>query len=602
MFCVFFIFLLSIICVIYPICSLSEPHVHSICPRGPCSIRSHTVRPLTSCDPGPPHPTDDGAAPHGPDRLARIETALQSLAQGLQAMRDHSQDFEAFVRNELRHAQAATSQLSTGLCGTICEMRNDILEVQRAASPPVAMGSLPRTPDDAARRRSTMYHHGLMMPDGDAPAQRAAPSPSVPDGRPGFGRGRGVSAAATDRTPPEARGRGPTPPRPETVPTSTHVSTSGIGRDWFPAGSVPAFTGDFDVTSTCPSLNPLVWTRQVRAAMVQRNIPEHLWATKSVSCLTQRVVDRFVASRTGSDVAAITQRFVGRAADPFEGISWDDFVDWLLHTYVRPADVDLMAVQVQHVQCAGVESLQDYIAEFNAACVAADYMSLVIIDHVPHGSDELAHGIQAAADTPERRRYFRAALPHAIQAALNHDEARHLEIDDTWAYTLAALQRGALNHGRILQAAARRGEAQTAHLNHIAVGGETAPQHPEAPAAAPAPRAEYAAELSSLNDKLEQLLHLHAAASRRQGAGGDTSDDDEDADHELFVRITDVMSPPPPEALIQRRRDEGSCLACCENHKWRQCPKITGHPTLAARLREGIQRDRDRRQSGRRRS
>ena len=115
-------------------------------------------------------------------------------------------------------------------------------------------------------------------------------------------------------------------------------------------------------------------------------------------------------------------------------------------------------------------------------------------------------------------------------------------------------------------------------------------------------RATLTSPLSSLNDKLEQLLHLHAAASRRQGAGGDTSDDDEDADHELFVRITDVMSPPPPEALIQRRRDEGSCLACGENHKWRQCPKITGDPTLAARLREGIQRDRDRRQSGRRRS
>ena len=98
-----------------------------------------------------------------------------------------------------------------------------------------------------------------------------------------------------------------------------------------------AFTGVVDVTSSTADSNPLVWTREVRTAMLQRNIPPELWTQKCVTCLARRVADRFVSSRAGSDVGAITQRFVGHVADPFADTPWDVFVDWLLHASPRCA-------------------------------------------------------------------------------------------------------------------------------------------------------------------------------------------------------------------------------------------------------------------------
>ena len=183
-----------------------------------------------------------------------------------------------------------------------------------------------------------------------------------------------------------------------------------------------AFTGVVDVTSSTADSNPLVWTREVRTAMLQRNIPPELWTQKCVTCLARRVADRFVSSRAGSDVGEITHRFVGHVADPFADTPWDVFVDWLLHAYVTPGHVEAMSLHVERIKCTGVAQVQDFIADFNAACVAADYLTLVIIERIPHGSSELAEGIIAASDTADRRRYFRAELPPVIQAALNQAE------------------------------------------------------------------------------------------------------------------------------------------------------------------------------------
>ena len=523
--------------------------------------------------------------------MARLEGMLQSVGQDLRMLAQQQQ--------VLTMQQAHFETYVTGRLDLSGEQMSRVSERVFADAD-----------DDSSRsrrRRRTMYQGhafsdtGLMiLGENASPQQTRTPPPPTPPAcpRPIAGRGRPMAPPESSPAPRPADATAPTDREPRAS------TATGIGRDWFPAGSVAAFTGDVDVTSTCPTNNPLVWTREIRSAMLQRNIPEDIWPKKCVSCLARRVVDRFVASRAGSDIGAITQRFVGHAADPFANTTWDAFVDWMLHTYVTPSHVESMALQVERIRCRDVDHVEDFVADFNAATVAADYMSLVIIDRVPHGSPELADGIASAADTPERRRHFRAALPPAIQGVLNQAETTHRLEDPTWYYTLPTLQKSAVAHAQTLQAAHRRGETSskpgpgTAHVHHMGA---------DHTAGAPGSSTSVADDVADLRAQMAQLMHLCSTLDRTPtpapvAAPSAVADDDiDDYDLSLFIRIADVMHPAPPDALIERRRQEGTCLACGEGHRWQSCPKIAADATMSQRLQEGLAADRARRAGNRRR-
>ena len=464
------------------------------------------------------------------------------------------------------------------------------------------------------RRRRTMHGHAaftdnglLMLGDGATPQQSttgsplqgpavttpssgATPRPQFGRGGMSFGRGRGrATSQPTPSPPPQAHD--PAPDIQCEQPRVAGIGPGAIGRDWFPTGCVASFTGIVDVASMDAAHNPLVWTRDIRHAMTQRNIPPHMWTAKCKTCLAPRVIDRFVSSRAGSDVSAITQRFVDHVADPLADTPWDTFVDWLLHAYVTPGHVEAMALQVERVRCKDVTHVQDFIADFNAACVAADYLALVIIERIPHGSSDLAEGIIAASDTAERRRHFRAALPPVIQAALNQAETSCRLEDPAWFFTLPTLQRSALTHAETLQSAAQRGEATKGpQLHHVDAEADVGTSASAGAAGASL------SDMADLRAQMAQLMHICTELSNRPKDDADDSEEDDDNDDvQLFVRVTDVMQPPPPIDLIERRRRDGSCLACGEAHRWIHCPKITADAGMAQRLRDGLAADNARR-------
>ena len=370
------------------------------------------------------------------------------------------------------------------------------------------------------------------------------------------------------------------------IPGAYNVPAGSIGRQWLPAGTVKAFTGEFAVGSTCPSVNPIEWSRQVREALQNRHIPPERWVSTSTACLEPWVADRFRASRMGDDNTALAARLMGldMHEDPFLETGWDDFVRWLMLTYVTADKIEAMELRVTAMTCSSVKLVDQFIIDFNTAAMSSDYMRFMVDPAVP--SSSIMESVQRSLDTVPRRVAFRRAMPEFISQSFMRREAQERLANANWLFTLAAMQAVARTEAKVGLAAVERGELRSADVNHMhshvvnhmaAALGPAPPSPPliaAPPAVPPTPPAE-----SSAAETLLLLRSLHTRIDELQGG--------HEEDPELYLRIEDVTPNPPAPALLEERRQSKACLACGEKSThWRfaECPKLLADPTVKAKI------------------
>ena len=86
------------------------------------------------------------------------------------------------------------------------------------------------------------------------------------------------------------------------------------------------------------------------------------------------VADRFRASRMGDDNTALAARLMGldMHEDPFLETGWDDFVRWLMLTYVTADKIEAMELRVTAMTCSSVKLVDQFIIDFNTAAMSSE--------------------------------------------------------------------------------------------------------------------------------------------------------------------------------------------------------------------------------------
>ena len=377
---------------------------------------------------------------------------------------------------------------------------------------------------------------------------------------------------------PDADRSRPASPPPPAFRGDEGVPHGSIGKQWLPTGSVKTFSGSFLVGSTCPSTNPMVWARDAREALRDRHIPHERWVATAASCLDSCVKDRFRASRMGDDHSALAARLIGSDAhdDPFRDTSWDDFVRWLMTTYVTADKIEAMELLVGAMSCSSVQGVEKFIIDFNTAAMSSDYMRLMLDAVVP--GHQLLDAVKQCLDTAHRRVAFRRAMPAYISRCFTDREANERTSNPHWAFSLASMQALARAQAKAGLAAVERGELRSADVNHIAVLPDvrSLPALPMVDAAPTPPPPSQASETLML------LRSLHSRLDDIQGAPSVAEDGPE-----LYLRLEDLTSSPPPPELIEQRRVSKACLACGEKSshwKFTECPKLLADPTIKAKI------------------
>ena len=527
------------------------------------------------------HEIRDMRAAHA--RLAaRLEAQEADNRDRLHAIEAGAAAAQDAAASALRHAaQLPATPANTGL------RRDTIVGVPHSLSPAAALGGgdprppsfAPVMPPRRILQRGELDRDDRAGGRDDGTFQR---DELVRDDRAGDGDDRTLNS-------PDMAGMGWRPsadpgddrPRPASPPlpaarVDEGVPHGSIGKQWLPTGSIKAFAGSFVVGSTCPSTNPMVWSRDAREALRDRHIPPERWVATAASCLEPCVKDRFRASRMGDDHSALAARLIGSDAhdDPFRETAWDDFVRWLMMTYVTADKIEAMELLVGAMSCSSVQGVEKFIIDFNTAAMSSDYMRLMLDAAVPN--HQLLDGVKQCLDTAHRRVAFRRAMPAYISRSFTDREANERVSNPHWAFSLAAMQALARSQAKAGLAAVERGELRSADVNHIAVVPDvrSLPAVPMVDAAPSTP--------SQASETLMLLRSLHSRLDDIQGAPSVAEDGPE-----LYLRLEDLTSSPPPPDLIEQRRVSKACLACGEKSshwKFTECPKLLADPAIKAKI------------------
>ena len=334
------------------------------------------------------------------------------------------------------------------------------------------------------------------------------------------------------------------------------------GKSWFPVGSVPAFQGEYHVGSKDPQYNPLEWLKQVRETMVARHIEPEFWVRECITCIASKVLDRFRLAFGQDPSSALALRIlptISAMPDPIYSVGWNEFCFWLVREFITPSHQGQLEQLIAAEECKGLQDVDEYCERFMEHCLYSDFLALYTAGHIDES--QLAE-VLAVADKPERQRYFRLALPDAVQAALTDEETRKQAQDSSWAFSLAGLiafARASANAH--LNAARRRGA--TPSLNHMAL-------------VTPPPAASGHIMLHALMDTVEDIRNRVA----------DLKGARQDQDVGMYLKISDFVDSPPSQALIDARLASQLCIACGDaDHHWRRCPKLRdANPGLGERI------------------
>lgn len=526
-------------------------------------------------------------------------------AAHVQALQAKTEATHAALLQEIRDMRAAQARLTARLEAQEADQQDRLhaIEAGAAAAQDAAASALrhaaqwPATPANPALRRDTI----VGVPHSLSPAAALGGGDSLPPSvAPVMPPRRILQRGELDqddrdegqdtRTSPDMSGMGWRPsalpgagsPRPASPPPPAPRGDEGvppgsIGKQWMPTGSVKAFGGSFVVGSTCPSTNPMVWARDAREALRDRHIPPERWVTTAASCLDSCVKDRFRASRIGDDHSALAARLIGSDAhdDPFRDTAWDDFVRWLMRTYVTADKIEAMELLVGTMSCPSVQGVEKFIIDFNTAAMSSDYMRLMLDAAVPN--HQLLDAVKQWLDTAQRRVAFRRAMPAYICRCFTDREANERLSNPQWAFSLATMQALARSQAKAGLAALERGELRSADINHIAVLPDAGSL-----AALPMVDAVPTPPPSQASETLMLLRSLHSRLDDIQGTPSVAEDGPE-----LYLRLEDLTSSPPPPELIEQRRVSKACLACGEKSshwKFTECPKLLADPQIKAKI------------------
>ena len=497
--------------------------------------------------------------------IEQIGRAQGQLAQAQQDLADTHDENMRVLQIDIAQtkAQLEGRRFGGGQSAPTTPSQQPMMPTQRRTTMFAATGGrlVPTSPMSEQRTDSSTFGADTPGAAGDSP-----PRPSMPT------RGRMRGGMRGGFSNPSAR-LGSLSPHPDAdndgvaqpvigngFTTSNH--NRDRGKAWFPVGSVSTFQGEYHVGSKDPQTNPLEWLKQVRETMVARHIEPEFWVRECVTCIASKVLDRFRLAFGQDPSSALALRIlpnISAMPDPIYSVSWNDFCFWLVREFITPSHQGQLEQLIAAEKCKGLQDVDEYCERFMEHCLYSDFLALYTAGHIDES--QLAE-VLAVADKPERQRYFRLALPDAVQAALTDEETRRQAQDGSWAFSLAGLiafARASANAH--LNAARRRGV--TPSLNHMALvpPPQAAPDH-----------SVLHAMMATMQDIKDQLADIE---------GGQC-----DMDLDMYLKISDFVESPPPQELIDARLASQLCIACGgADHHWRKCTKLReGTPGLGERI------------------